>query len=361
MYSFTEAARSFQSSTILISDDGNAKLSGDPNTKKQSIGTVTDIKSASVIAARADQGNNTREGIRLRVSSDLIDKEVGDLITLENITGTYRVASKKMNPGYSEIEWAVTQDIYSIVNNYTLFNTTGVAVPLPLVSDILVMAIETNRYLNPDTKGYYLIRARGASHIPFAGLYRSEDDITYNSTASLDYQTGFSLSEDLPDNTGGIVDTLEVEALGNDFDEFWLNVNLSDEEWRAGAVCMLIGGEYMFPKSVTDLGSGSFEINDIIRGRFGTPISEWSTGQFGGMFYRNSTPVIMDSTLLAGNSLYLKTRPYTHVEVMSLDDQVAVELSYNGGGYRPLAPENLNTVNNAYAWISGSNAELRWD
>lgn len=361
MYSFVEASRSFQSSTILITDDGNAKLSGDPNTKKQTINTATDIESASNIASRLDQGLNTKEGIRLKVSSDLISKEVGDLITLEGVGGVYRLASKKANPGDSEMELAVTQDIYAVENNYTLFTSSGTYVPLALQPDAVIIATESNRFINPDTHGYYLIRARGAGHIPFAGLYRSVDDTTYNSVAALNYQTACEISEEILEDTGGILDTLEVTSLGPDFDEFWEFVDLSDTEWRAGAVCMLIESEYLFPKSVTDLGGGSYRLNDIVRGRFGTAMTDHPSGEVGVLFYLNQIPLIEDSTLLAGDSLYLKTRPYSSVEVMSLDDQEAITLDYTGGGYRPLQPENLNTTNDAYAWISGADAVLRWD
>lgn len=361
MYSFVEAVRSFQSSTILITDDGNATLSGDPNTKKQTINTATDIESASVIASRMDQGNNTREGVRLSASSDLIDRQVGDLVSLEGVGGVYRIASKKANPGDSEMELAVTQDIYSVENNYSLFSTSGISVPLPLLSDASVKAIETNRFINPDTSGYYLIRARGAPYVPFAGLYRSEGDIDYNSVASLDYQTACTLSEALPDDTGGLVDTLTVYELGGDFGAFWEYVNLSEAEWRAGAVCMLIGTEYLFPQSVTDLGSGSYRLNDIIRGRFGSAISDYSVGEVGSFFYLNQVPLIEDSTILAGDTLYLKTRPYSSVEVMPLDYQDAIVLNYAGGGYRPLPPENLNTSDDTNAWVSGTDADLRWD
>lgn len=361
VYSFLEAARSFQTSTILISDDGNAKLSGDPNMKKQSIATVTDIRSASVVAARMDQGNNTKEGIRLKVSSDLIALEVGSLLTIPTIDGVYRLASKKANPGDSEIDIALTRDIYATENNFSLFETTGISVPLPLVPDVSVVAVEANRFLHPNTAGYYLIRARGATHIPFAALYRSIDDVEYSSSASLRYQTACTIDLELSDTTGGFVSSLLVTEIGADFDDFWAVVNLSDGEWRAGAVCILLGNEYLFPKSITSLGSGSYTLNDVIRGRLGTAIETHAADSVASLFYRNSTPLVLDDTLTSGDSLYLKTRTYSSVEVMPLEASTPITLAYAGGGYRPLPCENLNTSEDIPAWEAGDDIDLRWD
>lgn len=361
MYSFVEAARSFQTSTIVISDDGNARLSGDPNTKKQSITSVTDIRSASIVASRKDQGNNTKEGLRLKVSADLIDKEVGDLLTIENIAGVYRLASKKANPGDSDIELALTRDVYSVENNYSLFTTSGISVPLALVPDLSVLAVDANRYLHQDVAGYYLLRARGAPHIPFASLYSSTDDVDFDSLSSLSYQTAATLDAQMEISPSGFIDELLITEIGSDMADFWATVSMTDKNWRSGAVCMLIDDEYMFPKDIADLGNGAYKLTDVIRGRLGTAVAVHTAGSTVSLFYRNSAPLIEDSTLEVGKTLYLKTRPYSSVEVMPLDENDSITFQYQGGGYRPLPCENLSTTDDVLAWIAGGDLALRWD
>ena len=359
VYTFLEAARSFQSSTILISDDGNARLSGDPNVKKQNINTATDLTTASVIASRKEQESKATDEIRLKLSSDLIDTQIGSLLTLEGLGGSNRVMSKKAQPGSSEMEMMLLLDVYSVDNNATIFESSGIAVPLPMVPDASGVVLDANRYLHSDAQGYYYLRARGSGHIPFASLYRSTDDIEFNSLQAVAYQTAGTLDDDLS-ASGGILASLLVEELGTDFADFWVS-SLSDEEWRGGAVIAIVNGEYMFPQSMTVISAGVYQLNNILRGRLGTSIEAHSASDVISLAYRGTMPLIVDANVMAGNTLYLKARPYSTTEVLPLSAVDSVQLDYAGGGYRPLPCENLNTEDGTEAWVAGTDLDLRWD
>lgn len=360
LYTFLESARKFKQSTILVDDDGKAFLSGNPNAKKFSINTATDITNASVIASRKEQEVQSDRSVSINVSSEKKDMNIGTLISLEGVSGEWRLLGKTPSVDEALIKMELAFDAYSIDNNYVQGSTTGIVVQEPAVPDPLVIVKGANRYLHRDQHGYYLIRARGNLNIIGATLYRSEDDIDYDSVAALDYQVGGTINDPLDEVTEGLLDELEITAGGTDFIDFW-DVTLTDSDWRGGAVVALIGNEYFFVQSVTAVDSTTYTLNNLIRARFGTSQQEHFTDDDIVFFYKANTPFVSDVNIADGESLYFKTRPYTNEQLLDLDFVDPVQLDYAGGGYRPLAPDNLNTTNDAYAWILGDNVDLRWD
>jgi len=67
------------------------------------------------------------------------------------------------------------------------------------------------------------------------------------------------------------------------------------------------------------------------------------------------------SFLADGATVYTKTLPHTDSAQMDGSEITAIPFEYNGGGYRPLSPENLTTADYTSSWLSGQSVELRWD
>lgn len=362
VYTYTEAVRNFSRSTILIDNDGKATLSDNPNMKRESLNTPTDIDTASAIASRKEQEVRVDRAVKMPVSVDMEYLNIGSVVYFESLSGLWRLVTKDVGIDSASVEMGFALDAYSVDNSYVLGTSSGSSLMWPVVPDLYVFVFEGNRYLNPDQNGYYIIRARAHVQIQGAWLYRSETDVTDDfrgSSSSLSYQTAGVLAESM-EATGGVVESLEVYDYGEDFDAFW-NIVVSDQNWRAGQVLAVVGTELMSVQSATRIDESTVQLNNILRGRFGTVVASHASGEDMGLFYKASLPFISDTVVSVGNVLYFRTRPYTSQQLMDLDNIDSVVLAYGGGGFRPLSCENLNTDTDVPAWKAGADIVLRWD
>lgn len=362
VYTFLEASRNFTRSTILVDDDGKAKLTGNPNTKKISLNTPTDIVTASAIASRKEQEVGIDRALKIPVSITEEDLNIGDVVEFASLNGVWRLVTKGTGIDKAYVDMSFMLDAYSVTNLYRTGVSTGTDITDPVAADPYVDVFEGNRYLSPDQAGYYLLRARAHTLITGAWLYRSESDVTAEfsgGSSALSFQTFGALNEGMVES-GGVLDTLEITAGGTDFESFW-NVSVSDADWRSGKVIAKIGDELVFVKSITVIDPETVQLNDILRGRLGTAASVHSTDDVIGFFYKASVPLVKDTVVSPGDTLFFRTRPYTINQILDIEYVDSVQLDYAGGGFRPLACENLNTLDDTNAWLLGTDVDIRWD
>lgn len=365
VYAFLEAERNFTTSTILVDDDGRVSQSENPNAKKIQLSTPTDVTTASMIAGRREQEAYIDRVIEVNVSSDKEEYNIGQLVEFEDVSGTWRLVAKKPDTESSYIKMTFALDNYSVTNNYTQYPSIGTQPLLESFPDIAVLVAEGNRYLDPNKNGYYIVRQRYHESIDRAWLYRSETDVTadFRSGSSvLDFNTIGSLNEAVAEDSSTL-DSLEISVDASDGSDFLsiMDIEISEADWRNSKVMAYIGNEFLSIQSYTKIDDTTVTLDGVRRGRFGTSQPAHSINDQIGIFYKAQRTFIEDSIILNGETIYLRTRPATASNLTNLDDVESVELSYNGGGYRPLPPENLNTVNQSLAWITGDDVDLRWD
>ncbi|TRZ51607.1 MAG: hypothetical protein D4S01_04420 [Dehalococcoidia bacterium] len=358
IYSFKDAARKFADSTILITNDAGAKYSDNPNAKRVALNTITDFTTASQVSSRREQESAMNEILSVKLSQSIVDIDIGQTTTLDNLNGVYRVLEKTINPDDAGMTVSMALDAYSITNNYNVIQGSG-ANPISRIDpspDLQVGLIETNRFLAFNQNGFYATRIRYNDYILNSDLYTSADDVSYAYLSSLFYATGGSLTSDL-----GVTSTLKEEGVFIDIqgpDITAVNdLTASPEAWRGGSQLAVIGTEICFLEGI-DVGTG--ELLGLIRARYGTRMQEHPAGT--AVFIMDSSTLRLSSRsfLAPESSLYIKSIPYTSSAQLPPSEAVAKNITYKGGGFRPLPCENLSTEDGVNAYITGGDVSLRW-
>jgi hypothetical protein len=297
------------------------------------------------------------------MSTDQIDLNPGQLVTLEGFSGEYRLENKKIDVDDSKLVATFLRDVYSVTNDYVEMSPSG-NFPQRTIdpnTDPIVRLIEANRFMTPDTHAIFVVPVRDSEQVRGTGIITSQDDTTYDFAGEGTYHTGGFLLDAIPEGGGGFISNITFTAAGPDIGDV-SDLSSNDDLWRAGYQVMQVGDEIFYLKSVTALGGGVWQLNEMIRARVGTAQEAHSASDPIVIYRSDEIAGISLSYLIPGNNIYAKSLPLTDYGRVDADDVTAQALiPYEGGGYRPLPPVNLNTTNNAYAWLAGTDAELRWD
>jgi hypothetical protein len=365
VFSYKDSARNFATSTLPATDDAQAQYGADPNVKTVALETVTSYKPASRIAARRDSELSIDGAITLKCSH-LFNAEVGTSLTLADQSQIYRLVSIETNPDEAYRSLGLVEDAYITGSDYTISTPQGLnpSNRASVVPDISVKIIEVSRFTNPDTNGYHILRIRDTQLSKAAVIYDSADNASYTKNGETISGTGGVLTEAMGVTGGNIVETGPiVELFGDDIDKI-LDLSSSEEEWRSGMQLCFIGAEVFYLRNISVTGTDpiTFRLEGLIRARFGTNIQAHAVDNIVHIVLKSNLDIFNQSWILDGQDVYVKALPYNDTSITAIENVEAVTLlPYTGGGYRPLTPENLNTTNNAYAWVSGDDAELRWD
>ncbi len=358
VYSFADSARKFTDSTIMVTNDGNAKYSENPNTSKVSLDTITDLVTASMVASRREQEDSLDGTLALDVSYARTDLSIGDQFSIDGFNGLYRVIEREQTPDESTMHITFMIDAYSIDNNYEAQIATPSAPTHLPVEDAAFSLFPVNRFMSPDQDGFIVNRIRAAGYIISSEIYTSPSGDSYTLLEEVFYCTGGTLQEDL-----GITGTLiergaAITTLGPDITDV-ADLTASDAQWRGGQQIAIIGTSEVCFISGIDIATG--ELLGVIRARYGTRMAEHAAGTPVFIVQSDALTDYSVSFLTAGVSVYAKSLPYSSDGQVAADDVSAVSLTYAGGGYRPLPCENLVTVSGTPAWVAGEDISLRWD
>jgi len=357
VYSFKDSARKFSASTILLTDDWNAKYSGDPNTNKIELNTITDLTTASMVASRREQEGSLDSALTLRVSAARVDLMPNDLVEIENISGAYRVLNIKYMPDNSYITVSFVLDSYSVTNNYEAqLPSPGIPGLIDPSEDAAVGLIEGNRISIKDQNGCIAFRIRDNGYIVGSSLYTSDTGSSYTLVDSFFYCTGGTLIDTLPVTDALLEAGPEISVLGPDITDVEDLVG-SEELWRSGYQMAVIGTEICYLQGF-DVSTNT--LTGLMRGRRGTKIQEHASGTPVFIFTEDNIALFERSFMVPGADVYIKSLPYSSSTQIDPSVVTPVSLSYQGGGYRPLSCENLTTEDGTGAWLSGGNASLRW-
>ena len=361
IYSFKDSARKFKDSTIIVTDDGNAKYSDNPNTKKINLNTITDLKTASMVASRREQEAAINDVVSLKIGYNHIDLKPGDLTTIGGFAGQYRLGEKTIDVDSATIKASFLVDAYSITNNYEDGVGSGQQPgnTIDASHDYITRLVEGNRYLNTDSNVVYFFRVRSQGTIVGATLQLSLDDVSYNTVSDeMVYQSGGVLEDAIDISDPGIIETgPRMTIKGPDMADI-SNISGDDALWRSGYQVAFIGGEIFYLKNYN---TTSGRLEGLLRARFGTKQETHAVGAEVIILKIDDLSTYTTNYLLAGIDLYAKALPYTLTSQIPADEITAEQISYGGGGFRPLSPENLTTDDFTTAWVAGTDIDLRWD
>ena len=122
-----------------------------------------------------------------------------------------------------------------------------------------------------------------------------------------------------------------------------------------------VGNEFFFVQSATIIDADTVRLNNLIRGRYGTPLEAHSIGDAIVIFYKQLIPFKEDNTLIIPQTIYLKSQPFGGGQAIPLDSISSVQFDYTGQGKTPFPVVNVATEDGTDAWVSGGDIELRWD
>lgn len=133
----------------------------------------------------------------------------------------------------------------------------------------------------------------------------------------------------------------------------------TEEEFKAGKNLALIGNEIIQFQIAKLIQKNQYEISNFIRGKFGSPISEETTGQRFVML-DNGIHSVKISDLLIGSEIEFKCISNGHSKDMESD----YKINYQANNLKPLSPVNIsyklesNHLN--IKWIRRSRAAFPW-
>jgi len=363
VYTFTDMDRNFKETTVVWGSEGILDDSESPKDAKVQMATIGDWNTALIVSERRSQEDSGRGSAqKFKASREALLMYPGQRFRIEGTVPLYILTSVIMKPDEGYAELASIQDIYGL--NSRLPDTIGaggfdldVAEPDPAIA-----FLETNRYQSPDTLAAYLFRVRDSKVISEASILLSLDSVTYDDlgansmislggtlNSSMGGDTALSLQEEGP----------EVTLVGDDLDEVD-NYTGAEAGWRNGYQLCVIDREFMFLRNIVILSSTTYQLEGIIRGRFGSRKVEHAAGSNVFIFDQKYLVPYVGDFLAAGNTVSIKTIPQTWNDAINESVATTASLAMQGSGYRPMSPENLNSSDNLLSWDAGNDLDLKW-
>ena len=365
-YKFIDSNRKFKDSTIITSDDGRSKYTGMPNSKKVSMEIVRDLLTASFVSAYRDRENFVRSKFSTKLSKEKAGFLVGGLFNFEGVTGNFRLSSKTIVPDNSMVKTIFIEDAYSEVTLFVVKKFSGL---FPGDSsgareDVLVRLQEISRFTNPDEDGVFVVRVRQNIQIQGMFPYLSDNDVTYNQfDLQNQYAVGGKLLDEISD-VGPAIDNSspEFSISGPDAADV-LDLTASDDEarWRSGEQLCIIGSELFFLRGISPTATpGEYSLEGLIRARWGSVRGTHGVGDNFIIFSAADIEILKATFLIAGTDVFAKTVPFTTVDTMDISEITAEMITYQGGGFRPLTPINLNTEDLTGGFEAGTDTTFVW-
>lgn len=365
-YRFIDSNRKFKDSTIITSDDGKAKYTGMPNSKKVSMDIVRDLLTASLVSAYRDRENFVRAKFTTKLSKEKAGLLLGGLFNFEGITGNFRLTNKTIVPDNSTVKSTFVEDAYSEVTSFVEKEASGLfpGDSSGAEEDVLVGLQEISRFTNPDEDGVFVIRVRQSFQIQGMVPYLSDSDVTYKQfDLQNQYAVGGKLLDEISD-VGPAVDTSspEFSITGPDAAAV-LDLTAGDDEarWRSGEQLCVIGSELFFLRGISPTATpGEYTLEGLIRARWGTVRATHAVTDNLIIFRAADIKVLKATFLIAGTDVYAKTVPFTTVDIMDISEITAEMITYQGGGFRPHTPINLNTEDRTGGFETGVDTTFVW-
>ena len=365
-YRFVDSNRKYKDSTIVTTDDGRAKYTGMPNTKKISMDTVRDLLTASLVSAYRDRENFVRANFTTKLSKEKAGSLLGGLFNFEGVTGNFRLAGKTIVPDDSTVKATFVEDAYSEVTSFVEKKASGLfpGESSGAEEDVLVGLQEISRFTNPDENGVFVVRVRQSFLIQGMVPFLSDSDVTYKQfDAQSQYAVGGKLLDEISD-VGPAIDesSPEFSITGPDAAAV-LDLTASDDEarWRSGEQLCVIGSELFFLRGISPTATpGEYSLEGLIRARWGTVRATHAVSDNLIIFRAADIKVLKATFLIAGTDVYAKTVPFTAVDIMDISEITAEMITYQGGGFRPHTPINLNTEDRTGGFESGVDTTFVW-
>ncbi len=269
-------------------------------------------------------------------------------------------------PDVATVKANFIEDVYSLVTNFIEKKASGLT---PQDSsgadeDLQVLLSAVNRFTNPDEDGVFFVRARHSEQIQGMVPYLSDSDVSYQPhDVQNQYGTGGKLVDEIPEIGPAIDETQYVFTVSGPDADAVLDLTAGDDEarWRSGEQLCAIGDELFFLAGISPTANpGEYTLEGLIRARWGTVRATHAVDDEIMIFRAADIKVLKATMLTPGATIYGKSVPFTQNDIMDLSEITAESITYNGGGFRPLQPVNLNTEDLTKGFDTGVDTTFIW-
>lgn len=320
VFSYASRHLAYRNSTRSPQEDNIAAEFNNRVIKKLSITTATDSFYVDAIAERKQLEDLVpTKTYKFVTTRDAKMLHPGRAFTVKDFPSageeeTLRLIEAKYSPGDKSVELNAMVDLASLA----VPASSSLAPPDPgfegKVANVLApledaaSAIwELSPELSKGTLSFMMLRIRANQQSGATAVYTSKDDISYTLAATdVPYCTGGTLQE-ATDATGSDIDTLLIQALGEDMDD--MPLTLDDNNWNAGQQLCIIGQEVFFLKSVSKMGNGIYQLNNLKRAKHDTSATTHAIGDTVFIFPYGHIKPIRDPLLTVGSNFYAKPVP----------------------------------------------------
>ena len=357
-------SRKYKETTLIYDNDG--EISPDYGQTKRSsqvrIPTAISYEVAVVIAERRSQEEMGKPStVSVKV---LRDQPIapGQVIITPYTNQDLRVLSVVDDGEDNQVTLECTSEFYGLPTADNVVPPGGGegGTGDPADPDEAFRIFELPRPLSSNQNKLYTPRIRANSSIQGAKLFYSTNGSSYNEDITVSRPlAGGTLNESLGLNTFYLMPSGPVINLeGPDVLEI-LDLIGSETDFRSGRQVVLIGDEIFFCESVTVLSTTQIRLGRLIRARYG---SQKASHNIGEDVYIWQNDDIVEAGLIPspGQSLYLKTQPFTSTESTDLDDVTPDNRMILGDGTRPMRPYAINTPEGSRTWVAGDDIEISW-
>ena len=142
-----------------------------------------------------------------------------------------------------------------------------------------------------------------------------------------------------------------------------LDLSADDDEarWRSGEQLCAIGSELFFLRGIAPTATpGKYTLEGLIRARWGTVRDAHAVTDNLLIFRASDIKLLKATFLIAGTDVYAKSVPFTGADIMDISEITAEMITYQGGGFRPHTPINLNTEDRTGGFETGVDTTFVW-
>ena len=361
VYTFTDAARNYKESTVVWSAEGSLVDSKYPKDKKITIASVTNWDAAIVVSERRSQEDFAKSGVySMRTSRETLLMYPGQRFYIENDSQPFILLSSSRVPEEGVTTLTAMRDTYNLSAEVYTITNSGLPTYSVAEEDPAISILETNRFLNKDSQGLHFLRIRASSSISGATILFSLDSGSTYNISDLDtfVSTGGELTEEMSSDFSLIEDGPAVSLLGEGLDTE--NLEGAENDWRLGLQLCIIDSEIMFLRNITLLTDTTFTLQGLIRSRYGTPKTTHAIGAKVFILRDQNFKLLAGTYMTTGTQIYFKVLPETWNDTIQASEVSPIIVDITGGGYRAIAPLNLNTTNDSRCWAAGGDVELKW-
>lgn len=369
IFAFQDGRINYRDNTIFIDDLGQAEQLEHKLYDEVRIESTVNFDTAALIGNRRElEVLTSKVKVKINALRDVRTLKPGDAITaIGTMAQVLRVWSVKIDPHSSKVTIEVTNDFYGVALDTFTNSPPDVTSDTQLAAlDLASSILEVPAGLMPSLPDQAIVVPRIRAHDAISGafIHLSQDGTTFQfSLDETNAAAGGTLVNELPATGRSRTSDITFNVLGPDIGNVQ-DLTLDEPNWRLGRQLMVIGDEIMHVRSVTALGGGVYQANDVLRGRNCTAKATHAADTPVFIFQITEISPIRDILLQPDTDIFVKAQPRAGDAVPLAGVPGVSKEPLHGEGRKPRDPANLQvtapSTANRNVYYTGEDVSIRW-